>query len=331
MTICTALLIGVLCFHCDSANKTATPSFSIEWPIAGRTSMENINGELALLNALEGNVAILGIIRKDSILNCYDPNLNFDPSSLFSFGDHIYQISNASIQAVFPQRGQSINLNFGTRYYRSNNIPTVSYGNSVILKAGYDGPSITNADSIMVYGEKAAVWRLTFSDDGKVIETPIKIPIIPKQWNHGAYYGLKSYLTKHQDIGVFSYEKYPTTYLFNLSNGQLLDSISFQNLNAFGLKPLAEASTINEKKLYLKDQPKLSPSYLNGQNIYRTLQSKETNLLLIYDLQSRQISSKDITTEKKISLYQHQDSLYTIEYSKRNGKQILDFIPFYPD
>lgn len=333
-TISTALLIGVLCFNCDSEHTVKNPSFSIEWPLAGRISMENINGKLALLNALEGDVFILEINKKDSILNCYDPNSHFEPRSLFSFGDKIYLISDTSVQAVFPQREQAINLTSKSRYYRSNNLPTVSHGRSIYVKSGYYESNTFEAASLKAYGEKAAVWQLIFSEhNGKdaLIETPIKVPIIPKQWNNGSYYGLNSFLTSYQDIGVYSYEKYPTTYLFNLSSGKLIDSISFLNLEAYGLKPMSESSTINEKKLYLTNQPKLSPSYLSGQKIYRTLASTETNLLLIYDLQSRQISSKDITTEKKISLYQHQDSLYTIEYSKRNGKQILDFIPFYPD
>lgn len=326
-----AFLLGMLCFSCTEQETVSKATMMLTWPERGKTSLEVLNDQLLMLNTYEGNVYLKSADLCDSVVNCYDPGKPFEPEYLISLNNVIYKFDTEGMQSIYPSKLESFVFKAGMRYYRSKFIPSVKFNNSVYLQAGYNGPSVRNPENLIKFSQQPAVWRLTLSSGDQsdsLLEEPISIPKIPSKWSNGSFYGFTAYLTQTDDIGVFSYEKYPTVYLFDLQNGAVTDSFEFESLSAYGLEPLSPSYSIDEKRNYHISQPAYNAAFLHRGRLIRVLRVKHEQWVMAYDLQTGEVSKRMMPKDENTTIFLFNDDLLSIRKVQKDAQKLFYYIPF---
>lgn len=328
--LCKALLMGVLCIACEQAIKTEESSaFSIPWPKEGHTSVEIINGQVVYLNGLDGDIHIIQKEQIDTIKNTYNPNYPFRASDLFSFENELFLIREDSVLWLSVEDKQAVPLLSYKGYFRSTYIPSVKHGNSVFMHQGTTDSLSTMVGKSKRLGWQPTIARLTIIRDSSgfsIEERSVPLPLIPFKENDGNYYGFASFLTQSAAKGVMSYERYATVYLFDLNTNEVLDSVEFDDLKSYGKVPLPINSTMNEKRLYAREQPRYKAAFLKGREIWRVLRWKENQWLMTFNLDTRKLQKFKIPKERPLTLFELNGELYRIEDKiSENGTKTMHY------
>lgn len=328
MYLSTVFLLGTLCFSCSQPERSVALRFSFLFPKQGNTIIENLDSQLVMINAHRGNLHILHPDKTDTIFNCYDKTAPFGLEKLLVFQKEIYELNEFGLRSITSSRSFAIKENFVLVKYLT--LPSVSHLDNIFLHNTHSSNNLLEPTNLIAYGRKNALSKVKLplsSSELNLKTTPIPVPFIPEKWNNGIYYGLKNYLTKYQNIGVFSYEKYPNVYLIDLETGHIKDSLSFTSLSKFGLTPY-QGRSIADKQVYLQSQPSYGPVFLTNNKLIRVLRYNRKYAVYSIDITTKSIDTEIPFDDNNISLLQFNDTLYNVIYHEINSQSRLDFIPY---
>lgn len=324
----TVFQVGTLCFSCSQPDRLAPPSYSFLFPKQGNTIIESLENQLVMINAHRGNLHILYPDKTDTIFNCYDKTAPFGVEKLLVFQKEIYELNEFGLTSMTSSRSFDLNENIVLVKYLS--LPSVSYLDNIYLQNTHASKNLRIPTNLIAYGRKNAISKVQLplsSTERKLKTTPVPVPLIPEKWNDGNYYGLKNYLTKYQNIGVISYEKYPDVYLIDLHTGSIKDSLSFTPLSKFGLTPY-QGRSIADKQVYLQSQPSYGPVFLINNRLIRVLRNNGKYAVYSIDITTKSMDTDIPFDNKNIGLLQFNDTVYNVIYQEVNSQARLDFIPY---